>query len=204
MKRCRNIKTFERAILAPRLCCEVTDYANSPQPLVSLFRDSGAVTIDSGIIVAVGHSRHEHDKKTLDSDIEQITKLRNFCPDVVICDRGYRGRSMVGDTSILIPKPSGKKVSAYQWQKMRKRFRSRAGIEPIIGHLKHDHRLICNFLKVNIGDRINVMLAAAAFNFKKWRRELKELLFFLFETLGRIIHTEKMDWDTENVFFRFN
>jgi hypothetical protein len=78
LKRCRNIKTFERAILAPRLCCEVTDYANSPQPLVSLFRDSGAVTIDSGIIVAVGHSRHEHDKKTLDSDIEQITKLRNF------------------------------------------------------------------------------------------------------------------------------
>lgn len=48
------------------------------------------------------------------------------------------------------------------------------------------------------------MLAATAFNFKKWRRELKELLFFLFETLGRIIHTEKMDWDTENVFFRFN
>ena len=54
----------------------------------------------------------------------------------------------------------------------RKRFRRRAGIEPVIGHLKHDHRLKRNFLKGFAGDQINLLMAAAAFNFKKWMREV--------------------------------
>ena len=44
----------------------------------------------------------------------------------------------------------------------RKRFRRRAGIEPIIGHLKSDHRLKRNFLKGFAGDQINLLMAAAA------------------------------------------
>ncbi|MFR9636519.1 MAG: hypothetical protein SNH55_08150, partial [Rikenellaceae bacterium] len=43
----------------------------------------------------------------------------------------------------------------------------RAAIEPIIGHLKFDHRLNRNFYKGLFGDVINVMLSAAAFNFKR-------------------------------------
>jgi hypothetical protein len=54
----------------------------------------------------------------------------------------------------------------------RKRFRRRAGIEPIIGHLKSDHRLKRNFLKGFTGDQINLLMAAAAFNFRKWMREV--------------------------------
>ncbi|PID76979.1 MAG: hypothetical protein CSB24_03740 [Deltaproteobacteria bacterium] len=59
---------------------------------------------------------------------------------------------------------------------MRKRFRRRAGIEPIIGHLKSDFRLARNFLKGSIGDSVNLMLSAAAFNFKKWMREVCNFL----------------------------
>jgi len=55
---------------------------------------------------------------------------------------------------------------------MRKRFQRRAAIEPVIGHLKSDHRLNRNFLKGFAGDQINLLMAAAAFNFKKWMREL--------------------------------
>ena len=55
---------------------------------------------------------------------------------------------------------------------IRKRFRKRAGIEVVIGHLKSDHRLNRNRLKGFIGDRINVLIAAAAFNFRKWMRML--------------------------------
>jgi IS5 family transposase len=40
-------------------------------------------------------------------------------------------------------------------------------IEPVIGHAKSDHRLSRNFYKGLFGDGINVLLAAAAFNFKK-------------------------------------
>ncbi len=40
-------------------------------------------------------------------------------------------------------------------------------IEPIIGHLKSDHRLNRNHLKGKAGDRANVVLAAAAYNMAK-------------------------------------
>ena len=43
----------------------------------------------------------------------------------------------------------------------------RVAIEPIIGHIKTDHRLNRNFYKGIVGDNINIMLAAAAFNFKR-------------------------------------
>ena len=137
-----------------------------------------AVTKNSGIIVAaVSHSENIHDSKTLVEVISQSSELRGQCPKVAICDRGYRGKSVVGETQILIPKPSGKRATPYQRQKARKRFRKRAGIEPIIGHLKSDYRLIRNYLKGTVGDSINLMLAAAAFNFKKWMREVQ--LFFI-------------------------
>ena len=45
-------------------------------------------------------------------------------------------------------------------------FCKRAGIEPTIGHLKTNYRLGRNFYKRLLGDTINVMLAAAAYNFK--------------------------------------
>lgn len=138
-----------------------------------------AVTKDSGIIVgAVSHPRNIHDSKTLVEVIGQSSELRGHCPEVAICDKGYRGKSKVGETRILIPKPSGKRATPYQRQKARKRFRRRAGIEPIIGHLKSDYRMFRNYLKGSVGDSINLMLAAAAFNFKKWMREVAGLFCF--------------------------
>ena len=105
-----------------------------------------------------------HDSKTLTDVIRQSSELRNQCPEVVICDRGYRGKSKVREIKVLMPKPSGKRATPYQKQKARKRFRRRAGIEPIIGQLKSDYHLTHNFLNGSVGDSINLMLAAA-FNF---------------------------------------
>lgn len=55
-------------------------------------------------------------------------------------------------------------------------FRKRAGIEPLIGHCKNDHRLGRNYYKGLFGDSINVMLAAAAFNLKRVMRALLRLI----------------------------
>ncbi len=56
-----------------------------------------------------------------------------------------------------------------------KKHRKRAAIEPIIGHLKQDYRLCKNYLKGILGDNMNLILAAAAINFKRrmnlWRTE---------------------------------
>jgi hypothetical protein len=44
--------------------------------------------------------------------------------------------------------------------KKRKLCKRRAAIEPIIGHLKSDFRLSRNLLKGQVGDEINVLMAA--------------------------------------------
>jgi IS5 family transposase len=48
----------------------------------------------------------------------------------------------------------------------------RAAIEPRIGHLKSDFRLDRNFLKGQVGDAINLLLAAAASNLSLWMRQV--------------------------------
>ena len=59
--------------------------------------------------------------------------------------------------------------------------RTGAAIEPINGHLKTDHRLNRNFYKGITGDNINVMLAAAAFNFKRMMNKWKSSFWLEFK-----------------------
>ena len=71
---------------------------------------------------------------------------------------------------------------------IRREMRSRAAVEPVIGHLKDDHRMRRNHLKGREGDRINAVLAAAGYNFSlllRWfRRLLRALLLILARALG--------------------
>ena len=91
-------------------------------------------------------------------------------------DRGYRGVKQIGDTKILIPGVPKAKDTYYQKRKKHKLFCKRAGIEPTIGHLKEDYRLSRNFYKGVKGDAINLLLAAAAYNFKRAMRVLLWLI----------------------------
>ena len=65
----------------------------------------------------------------------------------------------------------------------------RAGIEPTIGHLKADHRLSRNFYKGVKGDAINVLLAAAAYNFK---RAMRVLLYLIKRISIKLVNTNFM------------
>ena len=67
------------------------------------------------------------------------------------------------------------------------RLANRAAVEPVIGHLKDDHRLRRNHLKGRDGDRINVVLAAAGYNFSLLLRWFEELLRALFLVLWRAL-----------------
>jgi transposase, IS5 family len=53
-------------------------------------------------------------------------------------------------------------------------MKRRAAVEPVIGHVKTEHRMDRNYLKGRLGDRIN--LAAASYNFSLLLRWLAELL----------------------------
>ncbi len=59
-------------------------------------------------------------------------------------------------------------------RKADKKIRTIAGrFEPIIGHVKQDYRLNRNFYKGIVGNNINIMLAASAFNFKRMMNKWK-------------------------------
>ena len=55
---------------------------------------------------------------------------------------------------------------------MRRMLKRRAAIEPTIGHLKSDNRMNRNYLTGREGDKINAVLAAAGYNFRKLLRWL--------------------------------
>jgi len=80
------------------------------------------------------------------------------------------------NTIISIPGTVRKRDTKKELDIKREKFRRRAAIEPVIGHLKSDHRMARNYLKGFSGDETNLLLAASAFNLKKWMR----LHFFAF------------------------
>lgn len=136
-----------------------------------------ALTKTTGIIVgATTFEKNTNDLYTLEQTLKQISYTTGKLPEELICDRGYRGKTKIGECKISIPKPLPKTATRYQVQKVRLKFRRRAAIEPVIGHLKHQHRMVRNFLKGLLGDFMNCVLAAAGFNLKKMLRKLASSL----------------------------
>ena len=137
---------------------------------------------ESLVILAVqSYEGNPHDSRTIEPLLNQIQENLNYKPDEVIYDRGGRGKSTINGVTISTPKPPSKKDSRYTKLKKRKKFRRRAAIEPVIGHLKTDFRMGQNYLKGAKSPKINAMLAATGWNLKKLMKKLKkELLWFYF------------------------
>lgn len=68
-------------------------------------------------------------------------------PSMEICDRGCRGRRMLSMNSIEIPESGKWTKTASDKHRARERSRRRTVIEPIIGHLKDNHRMLRNSFK---------------------------------------------------------
>jgi len=144
-------------------------------------------TKNGGIIVGVAsHEKNEHDSKTLEAALTSAQSNRDKPIQEAICDRGYKGKKEVLGVTISIPAKTLKRDTKYQKEVKREKFRRRAAIEPIIGHVKSDHRMARNYLKGFIGDEINLLLAASAFNLKKWMNNF--VLFFIALRVAVIIY----------------
>src|SRR2546427_10053163 len=86
-------------------------------------------------------------------------------------DKGYRGHNHPDRFKVWISGQVRRVTKA-----IRREMRRRAAIEPVIGHLKEDHRMRRNYLTGRDGDRINAVLAAAGYNFSLLLRWFEELL----------------------------
>ena len=143
-----------------------------------------------GVILGAKSFRNEYDGHTVESSLEQVEELTGKLPKTLAGDRGYRGVKTVKGVKIIIPDAGKKSDTRYQKDKNRKLFRKRAGIEPTIGHLKSDYRLGRNFYKGVVGDAVNLMLAAAAYNFK---RAMNVLLSYILLRIIRIVYINLSD-----------
>lgn len=98
-------------------------------------------------------------------------------------ERGRRGQEASGDTTVVISSVQKESDSCYAKQKKHSLFRKYAGIEPVIGHCKPFHPLDSSFDKRLPVCSVNIMLAAAAFNFKR----VMNLLFLTFRSLANMV-----------------
>ena len=155
---------------------------------VTMLRDSGV------IVSAVSFKENLYDGDTLEPALEQASCMTGKTFKSVLVDKGYRGRKNVSGTEIVIPGKISKKLSAYHRRKQRKRNGRRAAIEPVIGHLKSDYRMARCFLKGALGAELNLGLAAAAWNLKKW---INELLFALILWIEHNFHSRNLHQQTK-------
>jgi IS5 family transposase len=166
----------------PDVACIAKGKASKPYEFGS--KVSIARTKTHGIIVGVkSFTANPHDSRTIESTLDQHETLTGKRAKTAIVDRGYPKKEIKG-TQVIKP-DNGKNATDYEKRKNRQRFRRRAAIEPTISHLKHQYRMGRNYLKGIIGDQINAMMAAAAWNFKKWMREIAHsflcLIFYILQ-----------------------
>ena len=101
----------------------------------------------------------------------ELTEQIGREPERIYVDKGYVGHTYPNKGRVF---RSGQKRGVHGI--IRRELRRRSAVEPIIGHLKSEHRLDRNYLKGREGDRINAVLAAAGYNFYRIAQWLKALL----------------------------
>ena len=111
------------------------------------------------------------DGHTLGPVVAGIETLTGIETRRIHVDKGYRGHNHPHKFRVWI---SGqvRRVT----KTIRREMKRRAAVEPVIGHLKAEHRLGRNYLNGRDGDRINAVLAAAGYNFGLLLRWLERLL----------------------------
>lgn len=114
-----------------------------------------------------------YDGHTLGVIIPDLEKQIGVSLDRIIADAGYRGHNA----------PLTHKFKVYtagQKRRMipaiKRQMRRRSAVEPVIGHVKTEHRMDRNHLAGRQGDAANPVLAAAGYNFSLLLKWLGDLL----------------------------
>ena len=113
-----------------------------------------------------------YDGHTLSTVIPHVENIVGNQIKRIIADKGYRGHAM--------PAPYNLRVYVSEQKRgvtpaIKRDLRRRAAVEPVIGHLKSDHRMDRNFLIGAHGDATNGVLAAVGYNFARliaWLRAI--------------------------------
>jgi IS5 family transposase len=117
-----------------------------------------------------------YDGHTLQTIIPDVEATIGCEIERILADAGYKGHNAPASHTFRV-------YTAGQKRRMtpaiKREMRRRAAVEPIIGHIKNEHRMDRNYLAHSSGDAINAILAAAGYNFRlllNWLRLLLRLL----------------------------
>ena len=127
----------------------------------------GIASTHKGNLIVGARAFHgnPYDGHTLNEQLEQATILMQDSgvkPVTAFVDLGYRGVDADNPDVNIVHRGKAKRIS----QQDRKMLKRRQAIEPIIGHLKADHRMDRCHLKGITGDRIHAVLCAAGYNLR--------------------------------------
>jgi IS5 family transposase len=134
-----------------------------------------------------------YDGHTVASSIAFMEKMTGKSPESIIVDKGYKGHDYTGPAEVHIVKGISKKLS----REMRRMLKRRAAIEPVIGHMKQDHRLDRNYLKGVSGDKINAIMAGVGFNLRKLLRWIDFVLNL--RLLARLMALLRAEMDQKQI-----
>ena len=114
-----------------------------------------------------------YDGHTLAAVIPDMEALIGNTIKRAFTDKGYRGHNAPPDYKFRVFIAGQKRRVT---PKIKREMRRRSAVEPVIGHLKSEHRMGRNYLWYRQGDAINAVLAAAGYNFRLLLRWLKLVL----------------------------
>jgi IS5 family transposase len=114
-----------------------------------------------------------YDGHTLNTVIPEMETLIGNTIERILADKGYRGHNAPPDYKFRVFTSGQKRRMT---PKIKRELRRRSAVEPVIGHLKSEHRMGRNYLWHRQGDAANAVLAAVGYNFRRLIRWLSLLL----------------------------
>jgi IS5 family transposase len=161
------------ALHAPEVECIGKGKARKPYEFG--VKASVAVTHRQGLIVgARTFPGNPYDGHVLNAQLEQTAILLEDVgvkPRQVVVDLGYRGVDADNPGVEILHRGRWKSMTREQ----RRWVRRRQAIEPIIGHLKADHRMDRCWLRGATGDALHAVLCAAGYNLRWLLRAIARL-----------------------------
>jgi len=157
---------------------QVTCIAKGKRGKPNEYGSKVSISVDKNGFV-VTHTEYDNnvgDNTTLEEAVSDWETATGRLPESLAADRSYHlpeyPEKVKGIKHIAIPRTGSIKHRDADKRYFKKLQRKRASIEPVISHLKQDHRMDRCRYKGFDGDRINVSLAVSAWNARKWMRQM--------------------------------
>jgi IS5 family transposase len=168
------------ALHAPEVECIGKGKARTPYEFGCKVSVTTSATAPKGgqfVLHVKALSGNPFDGHTLGPIVDDLQQLTGIEAKRIHVDKGYRGHN--ADRFRVWITGQVRRTTAT----IRREMKRRAAVEPVIGHLKAEHRLGRNYLKGREGDRANAVLAAVGYNFHLLLRWFAALLRALIQAL---------------------